>query len=111
MTPAPIEMHRLGKRYESASHASDLWAVRGVSLSVFAGEVTVLMGPSGSGKTTLLCLVGGLLAPSEGWLCVCGSDLHQCSEIERQQFRRRQVGFIFQNYNLLAALTARENVA
>lgn len=111
MSEAVIEMHRLGKRYVSASHQDDLWAVRGVTLSVFAGEVTVLMGPSGSGKTTLLTMIGGLLAPTEGFLSVCGTTLDDCIEDERQAFRRERIGFVFQSCNLLQALTAEENVA
>lgn len=111
MDQAVIEMHRLGKRYETAAHNDDVWAVRGVTLSVFAGEITVLMGPSGSGKTTLLSMIGGLLNPTSGTLCVCGEFLNECSEDRRQVFRRRNVGFIFQSYNLLQALSAEENVA
>src|SRR6185436_15215929 len=80
-------------------------------LSVFSGDVTVLMGPSGSGKTTLLTMIGGLLRPTEGYLSVCGVTLDECDELERQRFRRENVGFVFQNYNLLQALTAEENVA
>lgn len=110
MENAVIEMHRLGKRYGDAGPCDALWAVRGVTLSVFAGDVTVLMGPSGSGKTTLLTMIGGLLAPSEGNLCVCGTLLDECEELERQNFRREKIGFVFQNCNLLQALTAEENV-
>lgn len=110
MNHAIIEMHRLGKRYESTASGEDLWAVRGVTLSVFAGDVTVLMGPSGSGKTTLLTMIGGLLQPSEGFLSVCGVMMEDNKETERQLFRREYVGFVFQNYNLLQALTATENV-
>ncbi|GMV82900.1 MAG: ABC transporter ATP-binding protein [Planctomycetota bacterium] len=111
MTRAVIEMHRLGKRYDGAACADDIWAVRNVTLSIFTGDVTVLMGPSGSGKTTLLSMIGGLLAPTTGHLCVCGTILDECAEPEREVFRRRSVGFIFQNYNLLHSLTAAENVA
>ena len=110
MSGAFIETHRLGKRYGGPAGGEGSWAVRGVTLSVFAGDVTVLMGPSGSGKTTLLSMLGGLLEPTEGALCVCGTLLDQCGEPERQALRREKIGFIFQNYNLLEALNAAENV-
>jgi len=105
-----IEMHRLGKRYGAEGDATAVWAVRGVTLSIYAGQVTVLMGPSGSGKTTLLSMIGGLLSPTEGWLSVCGQVLNGCSEPQREVFRRGSAGFIFQSCNLLAALTAEENL-
>lgn len=110
MEQAVIETHLLGKRYEAGGQGG-FWAVRNVTLNVFAGDVTVLMGPSGSGKTTLLSMIGGLLEPTQGFLSVCGVTLDGCGEPERQRFRRDNIGFIFQNYNLLQALTARENVA
>ena len=105
-----IEMHRLGKRYGEDGDEGALWAVRRVTLYIYAGQVTVLMGPSGSGKTTLLSMLGGLLAPTEGWLTVCGQALDGCDESLREEFRRRCVGYVFQNCNLLAALTAEENL-
>ncbi len=105
-----IEAVKLGKRYDETAHADDPWAVQGVSLTVHPGELTVLMGPSGSGKTTLLSMLGGLLAPSAGVLRVCGERIESLAEFERQRFRRRRVGLIFQSYNLLSSLTAAENV-
>lgn len=110
MRDAVIEMYRVSKRYGRGLESDDLWAVRNVTLSVFSGEVTVLMGPSGSGKTTLLSMTGGLLSPTAGYLSVCSTMLSDCGEPERQRFRRQNVGFIFQSYNLLQALTAEENV-
>jgi putative ABC transport system ATP-binding protein len=105
---AVIETYGVGKLYDAGGQSQ--WAVRNVTLSVFAGDVTMLMGPSGSGKTTLLSMIGGLLSPTEGNLSVCGVTLDQCDESARQVFRRESIGFIFQNYNLLSALSARENV-
>ncbi|HYF50390.1 MAG TPA: ABC transporter ATP-binding protein [Planctomycetota bacterium] len=102
-----IQASGLGKRYDSADGA---WAVRGVNLKVVSGEVTVLMGPSGSGKTTLLTMMGCLLKPCSGALNVLGLAVEKASESAREKFRRHQIGFIFQNYNLLAALTAEQNV-
>jgi len=97
----------LSKRY---SATDDAWAVRDVDLSIAAGEVTILMGPSGSGKTTLLTMMGCLLKPCAGELNVLGCAIQDASESQRERFRRNEIGFIFQNYNLLAALTAEQNV-
>jgi putative ABC transport system ATP-binding protein len=107
MREPSINLRGVGKRY---GDDIDAWAVRNVTVSIFPGELTVLMGPSGSGKTTLLCLVGALLKPTAGQVNVCGTDLEQCGEEQLQAFRRRQIGFIFQNYNLLSSLTAAENI-
>src|SRR5262249_5484261 len=102
---ATISIRSVSKCYAGA----ESWAVRGVSLSIFPGEVTVLMGPSGSGKTTLLSMIGGVLSQSEGEINVCGVDLERCDDKQLQSFRRTKVGFIFQSFNLLSSLTAREN--
>jgi len=79
-------------------------------LEVAAGELTLLLGPSGSGKTTLLNLIGGLDRPSEGRVVVDGRDLGTLSRRELTLFRRRLLGFVFQFFNLVPSLTARENV-
>ncbi|WP_420628951.1 ABC transporter ATP-binding protein [Candidatus Leptofilum sp.] len=85
-------------------------ALRGVSLEIQPGEFVCLMGPSGSGKTTLLNVVGGLDEPSRGHLIVAGQNLVSLSENELARLRLDKMGFIFQNYNLLANFTAQENV-
>ena len=85
-------------------------ALRGVSLEIQRGEFVCLMGPSGSGKTTLLNVVGGLDEPSRGHLIVDGQNLVSLSENELARLRLEKMGFIFQNYNLLANFTALENV-
>lgn len=85
-------------------------AVDGLSLRVEAGEVVLVMGPSGSGKTTLLLMAGGLLQPTSGSVIIGGDDLGGLPEADRSRMRLRRVGFIFQAFNLLSALTARENV-
>jgi putative ABC transport system ATP-binding protein len=85
-------------------------AVRGVDLVLARGEVVLVMGPSGSGKTTLLSMLGGLLRPSSGELWVDGVDITGLSERELAGFRARRFGFIFQDFNLLQALSASENV-
>jgi putative ABC transport system ATP-binding protein len=89
----------------------DVQALRGVDLDVVAGEVLVLLGPSGSGKSTLLNILGGLDSPSAGTVRYRDRDLTAASDAELTAFRRMAVGFVFQFYNLIPSLTARENVA
>ncbi len=89
----------------------DVQALRGVDLDVVAGEVLVLLGPSGSGKSTLLNILGGLDSPSAGTVRYRDRDLTAASDAELTSFRRTAVGFVFQFYNLIPSLTARENVA
>jgi putative ABC transport system ATP-binding protein len=88
----------------------DVHALRGIDLDILAGEVLVLLGPSGSGKSTLLNVIGGLDSPSQGEVRYRDRDLTAATESELTEFRRRGVGFIFQFYNLIPSLTARENV-
>jgi putative ABC transport system ATP-binding protein len=85
-------------------------ALRGVSLEIFPGDFVCLMGPSGSGKTTLLNIVGGLDDAGRGHVIVDGENLVALSENKLADLRLRKMGFIFQNYNLLANFTAQENV-
>lgn len=85
-------------------------AVDQVSLNVKKGEVLLIMGPSGSGKTTLLTLIGGLLSPDSGTVQIDCYDLDKIPERDRNVFRRKNIGFVFQSFHLLSALTAQENV-
>jgi putative ABC transport system ATP-binding protein len=85
-------------------------ALRGVSFEIHAGEFVVLLGPSGSGKSTLLNILGGLDVPSGGSVRWRDHDLSHAGEKELTRYRREHVGFVFQFYNLIPALTARENV-
>ena len=85
-------------------------AVRGLDLDLERGEIVLVMGPSGSGKTTFLSMLGGLLRVTEGQIWIDGTDIAALSERELPPFRARTFGFIFQDFNLLAALCARENV-
>ena len=86
-------------------------ALRGVDVSLKRGELVVLLGPSGSGKSTLLNILGGLDRPTAGELHFDGHDLTAANDDELTRYRRRSVGFVFQFYNLVAGLTARENVS
>jgi putative ABC transport system ATP-binding protein len=89
----------------------EVHALSGVDLDLYRGELVVLLGPSGSGKSTLLNILGGLDVPSAGTVTFLDHDLAGGSESDRTRFRREHVGFVFQFYNLIPSLTARENVA
>jgi len=103
-----IESHRLSKVYNP--HTIPVCAVNGVDLQITEGEFTALVGPSGSGKTTLLNLIGGLDYPSEGDVMIDGVDITKMSENKLIDFRLHNIGFVFQAYNLIPVLTAKENV-
>lgn len=89
----------------------DVHALQGVDLALYEGEFTVLLGVSGSGKSTLLNILGGLDVPTKGRVYYRGGELTAASEAELTRYRRYHVGFVFQFYNLVPSLTARENVA
>jgi putative ABC transport system ATP-binding protein len=88
----------------------DVNALRGVDLDVQAGEFVSVVGPSGSGKSTLFHIVGGLTPPTSGTVQIAGRDLLGMSDAERTELRKNTVGFVFQKYNLLPTLTARDNI-
>ena len=108
MTEPMISVDNIHKSYLMGKEAVP--ALRGVSLDIEQGEFVCLMGPSGSGKTTLLNIVGGLDEPSRGHVTVDGENLVALSENELARLRLQKMGFVFQNYNLLANFTAQENV-
>ena len=85
-------------------------ALRGVTLDIRQGEFTAIVGPSGSGKTTLLNIIGGLDRPTEGKIFLNGTDLDGLSDNQLIDFRKDNIGFVFQSYNLIPVLTAKENV-
>ena len=100
-----LEIEGLHKHYRSGS--DDVHALRGVSLSARPGQFIAIMGASGSGKSTLLHLAGGLDLPDLGSVRIEGRDLTRLSDRQRTLFRRRRLGIVFQDYNLLPSLTAR----
>ncbi|KQC33615.1 ABC transporter [Nonlabens sp. YIK11] len=104
-----IKINGLEKTYTSGSR--QLTVLKNVSFEVEKGQTFSIVGPSGSGKTTLLGLCAGLDQPNAGTVELCGHDLNQLNEDERAQLRNREVGFIFQNFQLLPTLTALENVS
>jgi putative ABC transport system ATP-binding protein len=104
-----LELERVSKLY--ASPGGPIHAVDGVSMTVAAGELVALLGPSGSGKTTLLLLAGGLLRADSGSVRFEGMDLAALTKRDLLAYRRTKLGFVFQNYHLIAGLTAEENVA
>ena len=109
MTKTPIVEAR-GIVKELGEGAGKVVAVRGVSLTLFPGELSLLMGPSGSGKTTLLSILGCILAPASGSLKVCGEVADPRNRESLADIRRRHIGFIFQSYNLFPTLNALDNV-
>jgi putative ABC transport system ATP-binding protein len=103
-----IRVRGLAKTFGQGAGRVD--AVRDVDLDVDPGEVVLVMGPSGSGKTTFLSMLGGLLRPTRGEIWVDGTDIAALRERELPPFRARTFGFVFQDFNLISALAARENV-
>lgn len=103
-----IEIKNLKKIYDGDS--VPVYALNGVELSIEQGEFTAVVGPSGSGKTTLLNIVGGLDDATEGTVVINGMDISSLSSRKMTDFRLNNIGFVFQAYNLIPVLTARENV-
>ena len=104
-----LELHGVTKVYGDG--AAEVHALRGVDLSVKAGAMVAVMGPSGSGKSTLLTIAGSLEEPTSGDVVVGGNPLSRMSRSAKARLRRRTIGYVFQDFNLLPGLTAAENVA
>jgi putative ABC transport system ATP-binding protein len=107
-TPAIISLKRVFKRYTRGKQIVEV--LHGIDLDIQNGEFAALMGPSGSGKTTLLNLIGGLDKPSEGEVIVAGERIDRLSSSRLARWRARNVGFVFQFYNLMPMLSAQRNV-
>jgi putative ABC transport system ATP-binding protein len=104
-----LELQNVSKVYGEGP--TEVHALRDVCLSVGAGELVAVMGPSGSGKSTLLTIAGSLEQPTDGEVLVGGAALSGMSRNDRARLRRRSIGYVFQDFNLLAGLTAAENVS
>jgi putative ABC transport system ATP-binding protein len=103
-----VSTHDLTRRYGHSDNAVD--ALRGVSLEIAAGQLTAVMGPSGSGKSTLMHILAGLDRPTSGTVAIAGTEITDLTDRQLTRLRREHVGFIFQFFNLLPMLTARENI-
>jgi putative ABC transport system ATP-binding protein len=104
----PLALRNVTKAYGSGPNA--VHAVRGVSFEVQPGEILAIVGPSGSGKTTLLSIAGCLLRPTSGQVFVLGDEVTALGQLRLSAFRLHHIGFIFQSFNLMPALSARENI-
>lgn len=107
-SPPPLALREVVKEFRLGQQR--VRALAGVDLDVAGGEFLVVMGPSGSGKSTLLNLIGGLDRPTGGHILVDEDDLASLDEIDLATYRQQMVGFIFQSFNLIATMTARQNV-
>lgn len=107
MNKTVIDAHNISKVYNPKT--IPVYAVNDVHLHLNEGEFTALVGPSGSGKTTLLNLIGGLDRPDEGHILINGTDITKLSTSELIEFRLHNIGFVFQSFNLIPVLTAKEN--
>ena len=108
-TPPIIQVRNLYKVYRVGE--SKVFALNGVTFSLNRGEFCAVVGPSGSGKSTLLNMMAGLEKPSKGEIVIAGTHIERMTERELVTFRRENVGFIFQSYNLIKTMNAVENVA
>ncbi len=106
---AIIEVKNLHKVYDETK--VPVHAVNGIDLNIEEGEFTAIVGPSGSGKTTFLNMMGGLDQPTEGEVIINGTNIHELKSKDLIDFRLQNIGFVFQAYNLIPVLTAKENVA
>ncbi len=109
MKRAVLALREVSRVHGSGS--TEVHALQSVSLQVYAGELVAVMGPSGSGKSTLLTLAGGLDGPTSGSVLVEDTALEALGQAERARMRRTAIGYVFQDFNLIPALTAAENVA
>lgn len=102
------QLKEASKIYKSGGHT--ITALQKTTLDLLQGEMLLVIGPSGSGKTTLLSLLGCVLYPTEGCVCIQGRDTKDLNDKQLAVLRRKEIGFVFQNFNLIAPLTAAENI-
>ena len=105
---AVVVAHELTRRYGEGDYAVD--ALRGVSVEIEPGKMTAVMGPSGSGKSTLMHILAGLDKPTSGEVTIAGTEITNLDDNDLTKLRREHIGFVFQFFNLLPMLTAKENV-
>jgi len=103
-----VELKSLYKIYKQGQN--EVFALNGLSAVIEQGEFLAILGPSGSGKSTLLHILGGLDSPTKGSVIIGGADISEYSDQELAKYRRKTVGFVFQSFNLLPALTVQENI-
>ncbi|MCR5235447.1 MAG: ABC transporter ATP-binding protein [Lachnospiraceae bacterium] len=103
-----VELKSLYKIYKQGQN--EVFALNGLSALIEQGEFLAILGPSGSGKSTLLHILGGLDSPTKGSVIIDGADISEYSDQELAKYRRKTVGFVFQSFNLLPALTVQENI-
>ena len=108
--PVPLPIRMAGVGHEFGADGVRVRALDGIDLEVAPGELLAVMGPSGSGKSTLLSIAGGLERPTRGSVYVNGIDLASLDSVHRAEVRRRSIGYVFQDYNLIPSLSALENV-
>ena len=108
--PVPLPIRMAGVGHEFGANGVRVRALDGIDLEVEPGELLAVMGPSGSGKSTLLSIAGGLERPTRGSVYVNGIDLASLDSVHRAEVRRRSIGYVFQDYNLIPSLSALENV-
>ncbi len=104
-----IEVHGVSKRYRLAE-VEEVWALRGVDLTIYEGEFLSIMGPSGSGKSTLFNQIGALDIPTEGRVLFLGQSIFDMTESQQAWFRCHKIGYIFQTFNLVPVMSALQNV-
>jgi len=103
-----LEIHDLKKSFGSGNNRTEV--LKGIEFTANKGEICVLLGPSGSGKSTLLHLIGGLDRPDSGKVWIDGTDIYSRKDDKLAQFRRKKIGFIFQDFNLIPSLNVWENI-
>lgn len=108
LSPA-LQCQNIRKSFPSGD--LDIEVLKGINVDIYSGQLTMLVGPSGCGKTTLLSIISGILSPTKGDIILFEENVFKLKDKERAEFRLQNIGFIFQQFNLLPALTAAENVA